>query len=193
MNDAEIIIGLKRGDAAAGDSLVKCYGDRLLRSAYLLCGDGTVAQDLVQDTLIEAIKSARRFRGRSALYTWLHGILVNRSREYHRKRQRLTYTEHFPTQKISCPPESVGLDKQAAAAVLAQAIEQLSPMHREVLILRYYERMRLKEIARRLETTVGTVKSRLHYAANQLRILIPEEMNLFGVEDAQGTEKAQAP
>src|SRR5207247_2368613 len=53
------------------EALVEVHGERLLRSAYLLCGDATEAQDLVQETLLQAIKSAHRFRGDSAVYTWL--------------------------------------------------------------------------------------------------------------------------
>ena len=69
------------------------HGDRLLRSAYLLCGDATEAQDLAQETLVQALKSWRHFRGNSALYTWVHGILLNLCRHYHRKQKRLVYDD----------------------------------------------------------------------------------------------------
>src|SRR5580658_9427052 len=57
--------------------LIEAHGDRLLRSAYLMCDDRAEAQDLVQETLLQAFKSAHRFRGDSEVYTWLHGILRN--------------------------------------------------------------------------------------------------------------------
>src|ERR1043166_2740030 len=77
------------------EEFIDVHGDRLLRSAYLLCGDETEAQDLVQETLIQAIKSWRGFRGESGLYTWIHGILLNLCRRYHRKRKRLVYDEEL--------------------------------------------------------------------------------------------------
>lgn len=179
MNEAEIIAAIKDGDFTAVEQLVNLHGDRLLRSAYLLCGNETDARDLVQDTLILAVRSARRFRGKSALYTWLHGILLNLARHYHRKRKRIIYTDELPQQKISHSLDSGHLDIEAASSILTDAIQQLSVPHREVIILRYYEGMKIGEIARHTGVTKGTVKSRLHYATRHLRQLISKELNLF--------------
>jgi len=179
MNEAEIVAAMRGGDTAAVEELVRLYGNRLLRSAYLLCGNETDAQDLVQDTLILAVRSARRFRGKSALYTWLHGILLSLTRHYHRKRKRIVYTDEPPTQRIPAPSHSDRADVEAASSVLADAIRRLSGPHREVIILRYYEGMKIHEIARHIGVTKGTVKSRLHYATRRLRELIPPELNLF--------------
>jgi RNA polymerase sigma-70 factor (ECF subfamily) len=75
----------------------------LFRSACLLCGDQAEAQDLVQETLLQAVRSADRFRGRSSLYTWLHGILLNLTRHYHRDRKRLVYDEELARQEPASP------------------------------------------------------------------------------------------
>ncbi len=179
MNEAEIVAAMMGGDPAAVEELVRLYGNRLLRSAYLLCGNETDAEDLVQNTLILAVRSARRFRGKSALYTWLHGILLNLTRHYHRKRKRIIYTDEPPDQQIPRPSNPDRLDAQAASSLLADAIQRLSPPHREVIVLRYYESMKIAEIARHIGLTKGTVKSRLHYATRRLRELIPQELNLF--------------
>lgn len=74
--------------------LIDAYGDRLLRSAYLLCGDETEAQDLVQETFLQALRSNSPFRGDSAVYTWLHGILRNLCFRHLRKQQRLLPNEY---------------------------------------------------------------------------------------------------
>ncbi len=190
MDEADIVAALKGGDAAAVEELVCLYGDRLLRSAYLLCGNEADAQDLVQDTLILAFRNARRFRGKSALYTYLHGILLNLTRHYHRKRKRMVYTDR--------PPDLAGVerfpspdpDAAVASSALMEAIRQLSPAHREVIILRYYEGMKVHEIAKHIGARQGTVKSRLHYAVSRLRQLIPEELNLLS---ASGTYDRRKP
>jgi RNA polymerase sigma-70 factor (ECF subfamily) len=70
------------------------------------------------------------------------------------------------------------------------SIQQLSPSHREVIILRYYEGMKIHEIGRHIGVSRGTVKSRLHYAVSRLRQLIPEELNLFS---ANGTYDRRKP
>ncbi len=71
------------------------------------------------------------------------------------------------------------MDQDFCAARLTKAMQKLSQEHREVLILRYFESMKIQEIARQTGVSSGTVKSRLHYAVRCLEQLIPQEMNLF--------------
>src|SRR5436189_2750500 len=91
----------RRGSASTSSEsldlqeLIASHGDRLLRSAFLLCGNETEAQDLVQETFLQAIKAAQRFRGDSAIYTWLHGILLNLCRRHLRKQKRLVFEEEI--------------------------------------------------------------------------------------------------
>jgi RNA polymerase sigma-70 factor (ECF subfamily) len=179
MNEAEIVGALKSGDAAGVEEVVCLYGDRLLRSAYLLCGNEADAQDLVQDTLILSVRHARQFRRESALYTWLHGILLNLARHYHRKRKRIVYTDQPLKVNAHGEAEPRNLDVETASSALTEGIQLLSAVHREVIILRYYEGMKVEEIARHIGVTKGTVGSRLHYAKRHLRKLIPKELNLF--------------
>jgi RNA polymerase sigma-70 factor (ECF subfamily) len=189
MNEAQFATALRNQDPKAVQELVDLYGDRLLRSALLLSGDENAAQDLVQDTLLEAIRSAGRFQGRSAIYTWLHGILLNLSRRSRREQQRLVYDEELVHREIS-PVEAGACQSDAgiASAALLDALRRISDVHREVVVLRYYENMKMEEISLALNISTGTVKSRLHYAINELQKILPAEMNLFGV---QGTEEIQ--
>src|SRR5271154_6094849 len=83
--------------------LIDAHGSRLLRSAYLLCGDKTEAQDLAQETLLQAYKSARRFRGDSAVYTWLYGILRNLCYRHLRKQKRLVLGAELPAEEAIHP------------------------------------------------------------------------------------------
>ena len=75
--------------------MIGSHSDRLLRSAFLLCGNETEAQDLVQETFLQALKSAQRFRGDSMVYTWLHGILLNLCHRHIRKQKRLVFEEEL--------------------------------------------------------------------------------------------------
>jgi RNA polymerase sigma-70 factor (ECF subfamily) len=189
MDEDQLVTALKARDPAATRELVGAYGDRLLRSAFTLCGNETEAQDLVQDTFIQAMRSAGRFQGRSTVYTWLHGILLNLTRHYHRNRKWIVYDDRPAGREVSPSEESPApLDCGTASVALAEALRQLSRAHREAIVLRYYEDMKIQEIARRLGISKGTVKSRLHYALAELQKLLPAELNLFG---ACGTEKIQ--
>ena len=169
-------------------ALIDSYGDRLLRSACLLCGDETEAQDLVQETFVQALKSAHRFRGDSSIYTWLHGILLNLCRRHFRKQKRLVFEEERVLKETVQPSPGDELDRDFCAKALAQAVRKLSPDHREVIVLRYYENLKIEEIARHIGASKGTVKSRLHYAVRCLEQFIPREMNLFVSSDTHNGE-----
>jgi RNA polymerase sigma-70 factor (ECF subfamily) len=190
MDEEQIISALGGRDPAAARELIDSHGNRLLRSAFLLCHNETDAQDLVQETFLQARKSAHRFRGGSAVYTWLHAILLNLSRHYHRDRQRLVCHSHLAEEEIPAPEEGPSrLDTATAATALTDALRRLTAPHREVLVLRFYEEMKIQQIAAHLGISTGTVKSRLHYAIAEMRGLLPGEMNLFGSTGTIETEK----
>jgi RNA polymerase sigma-70 factor (ECF subfamily) len=190
MNEDQAVAPLQERNPGTLPELVATYGDRLLRSACLLCGDPVEAQDLVQETLLQAIRSSHRFEGRSGLYTWLHGILLNLTRHYHRRRHRVVYDEELAHRELPPTEESpLPLDLAFTAAALTGALRQLSEPHREVLVLRYYENMKIQELAAHLGVSPGTVKSRLHYALAAMQARLPGEMNLLG---APVTEKKES-
>jgi RNA polymerase sigma-70 factor (ECF subfamily) len=190
MNEDQLAAGLKGQDLQAVQELVNTYGDRLLRSAFLLCGNETEAQDVVQETFLQAMRSAHRFRGQSTIYTWLHAILLNLTRRYHRDRQRMVYDDGAAAQEMVMTDDNPSqLDAGAASSALREGLGRLSGVHREVIILRYYENMKLHEIAAHLGISKGTVKSRLHYAIGQMQKLLPGEMNLFSTSGTNLIEK----
>jgi len=167
------------------EEFIDTHGDRLLRSAYLLCGNETEAQDLVQETLIQAIKSWRVFRGESAVHTWLHGILLNLCRQHYRKQKRIVYDEERVLKEPFHVEQGMEMDRDFCADRFRKALRELSLEHREVIVLRYYESLRIDEIARRTGVSAGTVKSRLHYAVRRLEQLIPLELNVFAANDTR--------
>lgn len=182
-----LLAALKRGDPAALEAVIETHGNRLLRSATLLCGNESQAQDLVQDTFVQALRSVHRFRGQSSLYTWLHSILLNLTRHHHRDNRRLIFDNDLAAQDVPAVEEQPGsLDLETAAAELTDALRRLSDPHREVLVLRYFEHMKIDDMARHLGVSKGTIKSRLHYAVREMQKLFPSEMNLFG---AGGTKE----
>lgn len=188
MDEVKLAAALKGRDSAAIEELIETHGDRLLRSATLLCGNEATAQDLVQDTLVEALRSVHRFRGHASLYTWLHSILFNLTRHHRRDNARILYDNELAAQETSTSEEGpVASDLESASVELTRALRLLSDSHREVLVLRYYEHMKIHEMAQNLGVSKGTVKSRLHYAILEMQKLLPAEMNLFGVGGTKET------
>ncbi|WP_372370948.1 RNA polymerase sigma factor [Candidatus Uabimicrobium sp. HlEnr_7] len=165
MDEYQLILGLKKNCSVATDKLVNLYGDRLLGSAYLLCGNDSTAQDLVQDTFIQVLLSIKKFKMKSTLYTWMYGILLNKYRELYRKQKKAIFLPLLFDRELQNDSHFGEIDSN----YLQKALQNLPFKHRQIIILRYYEDMQIDEIAICLNINKGTVKSRLHYATQKLR------------------------
>jgi RNA polymerase sigma-70 factor (ECF subfamily) len=152
-------------DAAALDDLAAAYGRVLSRTAWCMLADHHAAEAAVQDTLLAAWTGAQAIRPGTALRTWLFAVLMNQCRKQQRSwtrwlRQRAGWIHQVPV-----PPDP-------RLAALQAALAQLSTPVRAVVVLRYLDGHSVQETAHILDCAVGTVKSRCHYALNQLRGLI---------------------
>ena len=152
-----------RGDAGAFHELVDRHADRLFRLAVSLVGNSADAEDVLQETLIGAFRALSGFEGRASVKTWLTRILVNQAAHF-RRRKRATgpIPETQPATADRAAGSEAKIDVQAA-------IQQLSPEHRQVIVLRELEQMSYEEIATVLDLPQGTVESRLNRARTALR------------------------
>ena len=154
-------------------SAMRTHQAKLYRTACFLTGNNHEGEDLLQETLLEAWKGWNSFEGRSSVYTWLYRILINR---YHRWQRRQIVRRMFfvgaaeqgwkdPRTFIdpSDSPRSL-IEQDEQNAQLWEFLDSLRPKHREVLVLRYVENMRLEQMAETLRVPLGTVKSRLNHA-----------------------------
>jgi len=178
---ATLLEGVRRGDPEAFDTLAREHAPRLFRLAFRLCGRREDAEDLVQETLVRALPALRRFEGRAQLSTYLIRALTNlwRNRLRSKKRSRLVdwFRGRAADEEEPGPPEPVdpspsALDRLEArdrAAQVQQALEQLEPARRLVLLLREVEELSYEDIAEMTGVPVGTVRSRLARARADLR------------------------
>jgi RNA polymerase sigma-70 factor, ECF subfamily len=170
----------KRGDVDAFCRLCDENEVRVFRQAVALCGDLTMAEDLAQETFVEAWKCLSRFNERCQFFTWLCAILLHRYQNVVRRRRPLPLSslskpdkenadyllDHLVDQRAS-PDEIAACVEQALA--LRECIQQLPAKHREVIYLRFYVGDSLEGIAAVLGCSIGTVKSRLFHALERLR------------------------
>lgn len=167
--DRELVRRARSGDPGAFDALVSRHGPGLLRLAAGMLGQAADAQDVVQETLLGAFKGLARFDGRSAVRTWLVGILV-RQASLHRRRGRRWPQ---PLDEASPPPTPLRGEGTLAAADarldLAAMLAALSEEHRQVLLLREIEGLSYDDIATLLGIARGTVESRIFRARQALR------------------------
>ena len=176
MNKSEkgVLSQLRAGDPREFTRLIREYGDRLLRAAFMRCGDEALARDLVQETFATALASASTFRGDSRIYTWLYGIMRNHGRHHfrrHRKQRHALETVMEP-RSDNPGPEGIWRERRRDDRLL-DAVNSLPHRQREVVFLRFVEEMTLAEIATVLKIPNGTVQSRLHHAMATLRGRVP--------------------
>ena len=170
----------RAGDADVFCQICRLYETRLLRQAFTLCGNTTMAEDLAQETLVEAWKSLHRFEGRCQFFTWLCAILLNRYRNTLRQRRPVPVSslgrgdqEEFALRLDRATDAEATPDRtaqiQEEARLMLACIQSLPAKHQQVVYLRFYVNHSLDEIAAALGCSVGTVKSRLFRALEKLR------------------------
>jgi RNA polymerase sigma-70 factor (ECF subfamily) len=170
----------RAGDAEAFGEVCRVYETRLLRQAMALCAQASLAEDLAQDTLVEAWKCLRHYNGQCQFFTWLCAILLNRYRYTLRQRRPRPFSA-FPEQDRRHFEDSFGqladpdswpdeaAQRRERAALVWQCIQALPAKHQQVIYLRFYVDHSLGGIAAALGCSVGTVKSRLFHALDKLR------------------------
>ncbi|MEN6496564.1 MAG: sigma-70 family RNA polymerase sigma factor [Thermoguttaceae bacterium] len=171
----ELIRCAQAGEVAAFERLAEQHAARLWRCALVLGKDGNWAEDLAQETLIEAWRSLARFDGRCRFSTWLYGILRHRFLKQRRRRKAARLCAPEALDQVPCTASTPARLAEASedAQRVRRAVGSLPEEHRLVVELRFFAGATLDEIAAALDCPLGTVKSRLHYALEKLR-----QMNL---------------
>ncbi len=147
---------------------------RIHRAALVLSGNPWDADDLAQETFLVFARTANRFEGRSNLYTWLYGILLNLDRRRRRRdgaqRRRLRVLwDNEPAEERSSPAADLPLEVAEWKRSLWAEVARLPDGQREALVLRYSEHLSYADIAAVLDCPLGTVKSRIFNGLTALK------------------------
>ncbi len=173
--DQELVLRAQRGDKRAFELLVAKYQRKLGRLLSRMVRDPAEVEDVPQEAFIKAYRALGNFRGDSAFYTWLYRIAVNIAIDSQRRQKRnpLDFRETmdglFEKQnEVAKDPFSDVHDRELREK-LVSAINDLTPEHKAVIILRTVEGLSYKDIGEILGCSEGTVMSRLHYARKKLQ------------------------
>jgi RNA polymerase sigma-70 factor (ECF subfamily) len=179
LDDVKKLVRLaQRGDTAAFGQLVRQYQDKIYALCVRLSGNQADAEDLAQEAFVKAFYALRGFRNEADFGTWMHRITVNLWINA-RRREKPTVSLDEPVRTdegevqrelaaASEEPQEV-LEQKALQHLLQRALAELSRKHRAVLVLREMQGYSYEEIARVLNCSQGTVKSRLNRARAALK------------------------
>jgi RNA polymerase sigma-70 factor (ECF subfamily) len=184
-DDASFRRLLREGDPGALSRMAEIYGDRLLRGAFFLCRNESEAQDLVQETLFQAIRGISAFRGESQVYGWLYRILRN---IYLNQRRRDGRWSAFVRKHFFSPADDSLVfpnNDHSPDPGIDAAIGALPPKQREIIHLRYGEGFTIREIGEALGVSPGTVKSRLFHATLKLKRRLLRDPGQSGLPDEE--------
>ncbi len=184
VSEVDLVKRCQAGDPEAFDELVTRYRTRIFGMIYNMVHNEQDAWDLAQDSFVKAWRSIKRFRGRSSFYTWIYRIVMNVTIDWLRKKQVKGVGAEFddaiqakidPASKTA--PKAGALpyeimERSETRTRIDNAIAQLSPDHRAVILMKEIEEMQYHEIAETLGCSIGTVMSRLFYARKKLQNLL---------------------
>lgn len=179
LSDQQLIENSKNGDARQFELLVSRYRNTVFRYLLKSIGDPEKAEDLTQDTFLSAYENLRSFQGNSKFSTWLIGIALNKVRNYinrsPEKRYKMVSDEVLFSHKHQGDGPDTMIEKNQKINALAQGIDELPKDLREVLVLVTLEGLSYEDAASLMKIPLGTVKSKLFRARDQLRAHLIEK------------------
>ena len=181
--DAQLIERCQSGDYTAFDELITHYRGKIYAMIFNMTRNEADSWDLAQDVFIKAWKALSKFEGRSAFYTWLYRIAHNVTYDWIRKKKiegagefnDAILNEADPgaltTPKAYDSPDQ-NMERAELRDKIKIAINSLSEDHREVILLKEVEGLSYQEIAESIDSSIGTVMSRLYYARKKLQVTL---------------------
>ena len=181
MDELRTVARAKQGDADAFALLVQTYETSVYRLALRMCGNAHDAEEVAQEAFMAAWKGLPSFRGESKFSSWLYQLTTNEAINFLRKEKR--HRAATPLED-ELEPATGDTAQQAAETkelqqALQQALDALTPEHRQIFLLRQMRQLSYDEIGRLLGLESGTVKSRLNRAKKQLRQNLLQQGNFF--------------
>jgi RNA polymerase sigma-70 factor, ECF subfamily len=177
--DLQILDRFKKGDPSAFEEIVLKYQDKIYNLCRHMLGNSHDAEDAAQDAFLKAYQALSKFQPEASLYTWLYRIATNTCIDYRKKPIFESLFGDYGEGEIlvhdrasdTPSPEKLYQSKQIDQA-LQEGLGRLSPKLRAIIILKEIEELTYEEIADTLEISMGTVKSRIARAREELQKLM---------------------
>jgi RNA polymerase sigma-70 factor (ECF subfamily) len=180
--DTALVLASQKGDTVAFEELVARHRDKVYARAFSMLRNEEEAVDLSQEAWVKAWQRLEQFQGDSSFLTWITRVTINLCLDQIRrnKRRRTESIEQLDEDlggverqmPVITTNPTAGLEKSELRKKIDEALTKLSPEHRTVLVLHEFEDLEYKEIAKRMECSIGTVMSRLFYARRKMASLM---------------------
>ena len=170
MEEKDLIRRAAQGDADAFRQLVETYQTPAYRLAARMCGPDS-AEDVTQEAFLAAWRALPEFRGDCRFSTWLYRLVSNAAIDCLRREKKHRDTGDVDDLELpdGGPSPQELAERSDTRDAVRRALDRLSPEHRQVLLLRFMQELDYGEIARALNVSEGTVKSRINRAKSKLR------------------------
>ena len=190
MEEKDLICRAARGDAEAFRQLVEAYQTPAYRLAARMCGPDS-AEDVTQEAFLAAWRALPEFRGDCRFSTWLYRLVSNAAIDCLRREKK--HRDTGDVDDLELPDGGPSPQEQAERSdtrdAVRRALDRLSPEHRQVLLLRFMQELDYGEIARALNVSEGTVKSRINRGRKRLRKILLESGNFSAPPASKESEK----
>lgn len=164
---------LKRGNQEAYYELVSLYGNKLLRTSFLMVKDQAEAEDIVQETFIKVFKYIKGFKGESSLYTWIYRISQNLIKDRFKSQ---IYTVPYEDNEVDFKTPEEIIINNIDTEILKSELDNLNFIYKQVLVLFYFNDLSIKDISQILDEKEGTIKSKL----SRGRVMLKEALEKGG-------------
>ena len=175
LSDKALVHLMADEDKRALKLLYLRHHDRVRRFVMRLTGDESTAEEVVNEVFLQAWRHAGEFEGRSQVATWLMSIARFKAISECRRRSESQLDERSAA-VIEDPSDtpSILMEKHERSDILQKCLEKLTPIHREVISLIYYQGRKVEEVAQFTGAPVNTIKTRMHYARSRMAELLAE-------------------
>ena len=186
-SDEVLMERYKEGDARAFEVLLGRHQRAIFGFIYRMMKDREVANDLLQETFLRVVKNAKSYSPKAKFTTWLYTIARNQCidalrKAVHRRHPSLDQPQgpdpegRTLMEKLAGPSEDAfeQIDSQEVRSRVEQAVASLSDEQREVFVMREFQRLKFNEIAELVKVSENTVKSRMRYALENLRLALAD-------------------
>jgi len=180
-SDAVLVRCIANGDKAALKLLYLRHRERVYRFVVRLSSSDSIADEAVNEVFLAVWRNAGKFEGKSQVATWLLAIARFKVLTESRRRSETPLDERSAS-LIEDPADgpAASVEKRQRSDILQRCLGRLTPIHRDVINMIYYQGKKIEEVARSTGTPAATIKTRLHYA----RIRLAELLSEAGVDQA---------